>query len=96
VKTRRKRSRQNGLATEMNGHRAALLVRCSAEEAASIRAAAMRERRTISGFILHAVGTRIRAYERIASANQGGSVGANGRRSQISVLSGARQTAALV
>lgn len=44
-------------------NRTALLVRCTSEEAAAIRAAAIRERRTLSGFILHAVMNRLRSYE---------------------------------
>src|SRR5579871_1479461 len=43
--------------------RTALLVRCTAEEAAAIRAAAIGERRTLSGFILHAVMNRLRSYQ---------------------------------
>jgi uncharacterized protein (DUF1778 family) len=39
--------------------RTALLVRCTGEEAEAIRQAAHRERRTISGYILHAVLNRI-------------------------------------
>jgi uncharacterized protein (DUF1778 family) len=34
--------------------RSALLIRCTEEEAVAIREAAQRERRTISGYILHA------------------------------------------
>ncbi len=41
--------------------RTALLVRCTREEAETIRAAAARERRTLSGFILNAVMFHIRA-----------------------------------
>ncbi len=44
--------------------RAALLVRCSAEEAERIRQAAEGERRTISGFILNAVMQRIALREK--------------------------------
>src|SRR5579872_4766027 len=43
--------------------RTALLVRCTAGEAAAIRAAAKGERRTLSGFILHAVMNRLRSYQ---------------------------------
>jgi uncharacterized protein (DUF1778 family) len=39
--------------------RAALLVRCTREEADLIRNAARHERRTVSGFVLHAVMNRI-------------------------------------
>ena len=45
--------------------RTALLVRCSEEEAESIREAAKRERRTISGFILNAVLNRITNQQRL-------------------------------
>jgi hypothetical protein len=43
----------------------ALLVRCTDEEAESIRHAAKSERRTISGFILNAVNIRIQAREKL-------------------------------
>jgi hypothetical protein len=39
--------------------RTSLLVRCTDEEAAAIRGAAKRERRTISSYVLHAVLDRI-------------------------------------
>ena len=39
--------------------RTALLMRCSWEEAETIRATAKRERRTVSGYVLHAVFSRI-------------------------------------
>ena len=48
--------------------RTALLVRCSADEAEAIREAAMRERRTISGFILKAVLNRIANQKKIEQA----------------------------
>ncbi len=48
--------------------RTALLVRCSAEEAQTIREAARRERRTISGFVLNAVMNRITASRRVEQA----------------------------
>ena len=41
--------------------RTALLLRCTREEAETIRAAAALERRTLSGFILNAVMFHIRA-----------------------------------
>jgi uncharacterized protein (DUF1778 family) len=44
-------------------NRAALLVRCSEEEAQIIRDAAKRERRTLSAFILHTVMSRINNAE---------------------------------
>jgi uncharacterized protein (DUF1778 family) len=43
----------------MKGARAALLVRCTRKEADTIRDAAKRERRTISGYVLHSVLARI-------------------------------------
>ena len=43
----------------MKDARAALLVRCTREEADTIHDAAKRERRTISGYILHSVLHRI-------------------------------------
>jgi uncharacterized protein (DUF1778 family) len=51
--------------------KAALLVRCSKEEAEAIREAAQREHRTISAFILHALLGRIgnqRRFEAVAKA----------------------------
>jgi uncharacterized protein (DUF1778 family) len=39
--------------------RSSLLVRCSGEEAKTIREAAKNERRTLSGYILYAVMSRI-------------------------------------
>jgi len=44
-------------------NRTALLVRCSEEEAQLIRSAANHERRTLSGFILHTVISRINNAE---------------------------------
>lgn len=52
--------------------RTALLVRCSEEEAASIRDAAKRERRTISGFILNAVLNRIANQKKLQQEWQKG------------------------
>ena len=43
----------------------ALLVYCTPEEAVRIRAAAKRERRTISGFVINSVMTRLAVGERI-------------------------------
>lgn len=40
--------------------RTALLVRCSVEEAAQIRAAAKKSDRTLSGYILHCLRNRLR------------------------------------
>jgi uncharacterized protein (DUF1778 family) len=51
--------------------RTALLIYCTEQEADRIRAAAKRERRTISGFVMNAVMTRIGVRERIqASGNE--------------------------
>lgn len=46
--------------------RTALLIRCTVEEATSIRNAAAKERRTLSGYVLNAVMNRIRAREEFA------------------------------
>ncbi|HZE25872.1 MAG TPA: DUF1778 domain-containing protein [Terriglobales bacterium] len=50
--------------SRMAGERTALLIRCSKEEADKIRAAAKRERRTVSGFVLFAVLSRIANQEK--------------------------------
>ena len=50
--------------------RTALLVRCTEQEAEMIRAAARRERRTISGFILNAVMNRVSAQTRMQTELQ--------------------------
>lgn len=47
------------------GRRAALLIRCSAEEAEMIRKTASHERRSISGFVLHSVLARIVTQRRL-------------------------------
>jgi uncharacterized protein (DUF1778 family) len=47
----------------MTVQRTALLIRCSQEEAEKIRQAAKRERRTLSGYVLHAVMSRIASQE---------------------------------
>ena len=52
--------------------RAAILIRCTAEEAELIRRTARRERRTISAFVLNALAERLRTptYRRdVAGAN---------------------------
>jgi uncharacterized protein (DUF1778 family) len=49
----------------MNEERTALLIRCSREEAEKIRQMAKRERRTVSGYVLHAVMSRIANQERL-------------------------------
>lgn len=43
----------------MSAVRTALLIRCSQEEAETIRAAAKAERRTLSGYVLNAIMHRI-------------------------------------
>jgi hypothetical protein len=48
----------------MTSDRTALLIRCSKEEAEKIRAAAKRERRTLSGYIQHTVLNRIANQEK--------------------------------
>ena len=48
----------------MPSGRTALLIRCSQEEAEKIRAAAKRERRTLSGYVLHTVLNRITNQEK--------------------------------
>jgi uncharacterized protein (DUF1778 family) len=48
----------------MPSDRTALLIRCSKEEAEKIRTAAKRERRTLSGYVLHAVLNRITNQEK--------------------------------
>jgi uncharacterized protein (DUF1778 family) len=52
----------------MAKQRTALLVRCSEAEAETIREAAKRERRTISGFILNAVLNRIANQKKLEQA----------------------------
>ncbi|HVZ60194.1 MAG TPA: DUF1778 domain-containing protein [Terriglobales bacterium] len=47
--------------------RTAILVRCTEQEAALIREAAVKERRTISGFIVNAVLNRINIRARLAT-----------------------------
>jgi uncharacterized protein (DUF1778 family) len=48
----------------MSPERTALLIRCSKDEAEKIRAAAKRERRTLSGYVLHTVLSRISNQEK--------------------------------
>jgi uncharacterized protein (DUF1778 family) len=49
----------------MNPQRTALLIRCSREEADRIRSAAKRERRTVSGYVLNAVMSRLVSREKL-------------------------------
>ena len=51
----------------MTSERAALLIRCGKEEAEKFRAAAMRERRTLSGYVLHVILNRIASQEETLS-----------------------------
>lgn len=51
--------------TEKAGHKTALLVYCTQEEAQRIRLAARLERRTISGFVVNAVMTRLEVQARL-------------------------------
>lgn len=60
--------------------RAALLVRCSKEEAKLIRGGAKLERRTVSGYILHAVLNRIGQLREIEA---GARIGREGRRALL-------------
>lgn len=55
----------------METERTALLIRCSREEAERIRNAARRERRTVSGYVLNAVLTRIGYFQRPFSGSRG-------------------------
>jgi len=48
----------------MTSERTALLIRCGKEEAEKIRAAAMRERCTLSGYVLHVILNRIASQEK--------------------------------
>jgi len=48
----------------MSSERTALLIRCSREEAEKIRSAAKRERRTLSGYVLYTVLSRISNQEK--------------------------------
>jgi len=50
--------------SSMSSERTALLIRCSKEETEKIQTAAKRERRTLSGYVLHTVLSRISNQER--------------------------------
>jgi uncharacterized protein (DUF1778 family) len=52
----------------------ALLVRCTSEEAKLIHDAAKREHRTLSGYILHVVMSRIRHHDEVIADSQHESV----------------------
>ena len=49
----------------MRNKAAALFIRCSEEDAEKIRSAAKAERRTVSGYILNAVMSRVDAREKM-------------------------------
>lgn len=51
----------------MRQSRTAILIHCSQEEANRIREAALRERRTISGFVLNAVMSRFEVEARVTA-----------------------------
>jgi uncharacterized protein (DUF1778 family) len=55
--------------------KAALFVRCTEEEAERIRRTAKAERRTVSGFVLNAVFSRIAMRERLLAEPQSESKG---------------------
>ncbi len=48
-----------------NPHRTTLLINCSVEEAKQIRAAARKEERTISAFVLRSVRTRLKIQKQV-------------------------------
>ncbi len=50
-----------------DGKRTAILVRCTEPEAAQIRQAARRERRTVSAYVIRAVMNRMRVREQFLS-----------------------------
>jgi uncharacterized protein (DUF1778 family) len=54
----------------MASRRSALLIRCTQEEADRIRRAAKLERRTLSGYVLNAVMTRVETRERLMTTFQ--------------------------
>jgi uncharacterized protein (DUF1778 family) len=54
------------IATDMQ-QRTAILIRCTRAEAELIRRAARAQRRTISGFILNAIMTRLQARVRVVA-----------------------------
>lgn len=45
--------------------RTALLIRCSVEEAEAVRAAARRQYRTLSGYVMHALNNRLEIEARL-------------------------------
>jgi len=49
----------------MNPERTSVMIRCSREQAEKIRAAARRERRTVSGYVLNAVMNHIDSQEKL-------------------------------
>ena len=61
--------------------KAALFVRCTEEEAERIRRTAKLERRTVSGFVLNAVFSRIAMRDRLAVEHEADSKLKGGRQS---------------
>ncbi len=52
-----------------NSKRTALLIRCTAEEAEAVRAAARRQYRTLSGYVMHALNNRLEIEARLHEQN---------------------------
>ncbi len=52
-----------------NPKRTALLIRCSVEEAEAVRAAARRQYRTLSGYVMHALNNRLEIEARLHEQN---------------------------
>ncbi len=52
-----------------NPKRTALLIRCTVEEAEAVRAAARRQYRTLSGYVMHALNNRLEIEARLREQN---------------------------
>ncbi len=52
-----------------NSMRTALLIRCTVEEAEAVRAAARRQYRTLSGYVMHALNNRLQIEARMHEQN---------------------------
>ncbi len=52
-----------------NPTRTALLIRCTVEEAEAVRAAARRQYRTLSGYVMHALNNRLEIEARLHEQN---------------------------
>ncbi len=50
-------------------NRTALLIRCTVEEAEAVRAAARRQYRTLSGYVMHALNNRLEIEARLREHN---------------------------